>query len=390
MMIKYKNELIMAVLLIGFSIVFYYLYGILLPFILGLFLAFSAQPIILRIKKVVRNKKVANTLFLTLIAGIILSFFTILTKYINRDFKRLGESFTVLASNNKDHLDEVGQEVKECLSGLYDFEEIENKLKFQSDSIKNELKSMDASTLDTKAIIDSFRGMVSAFPIKEEILPEHTSEFSITLMLFSTLFYFVLILYQFDYFSEIRKNYFSNKVHSTATLLIDDFNQSFVRYFRLRTKIVLLLSLIYLITFLILDLPGIILITLVVIVLSYIPYLQYFALIPISIGCIVLSVENNHSFLLYFGIIVGVFILASILEELILNPRIMEKNIGMNPVIMVLSLSVWSFIMGLPGLLIGIPMTAVIIIYLRRYFVAPYRELFQDESKTNTNVKLEG
>ncbi len=124
--------------------------------------------------------------------------------------------------------------------------------------------------------------------------------------------------------------------------------------------------------------PGMILLTVVIVLLSYIPYMQYLVLIPLSIGCLVLSIENDQSFLLFFGIVAGVFILASIIEELVLNPWIMEKNIGMNPVIMILALSIWSYLLGLQGLLIGIPMTSILLIYLRRYFLTSYQEVFQD------------
>ena len=56
---------------------------------------------------------------------------------------------------------------------------------------------------------------------------------------------------------------------------------------------------------------------------------------------------------------------------------IMEKNIGMNPVVMILALSVWSFVLGLPGLLIGVPLTSLIIIYAKRFFLEPFTQLNQ-------------
>ena len=69
-------------LMIGFSIAFYYLYGILLPFILGMLLAFSAKPIITRIQKIVKNKGLATTIFLGINTGIIILFFVFFTNYI--------------------------------------------------------------------------------------------------------------------------------------------------------------------------------------------------------------------------------------------------------------------------------------------------------------------
>ena len=151
-----------------------------------------------------------------------------------------------------------------------------------------------------------------------------------------------------------------------------------MKYIKLLTRIVLVLAVIYAVAFLILDMPGMILITLLIVLLSYIPYLQYLALIPLAVGCLVLSVENEQSFLLLFGIVVGVFVSASLIEELVLTPWIMEKNIGMNPVIMLLALSVWGYLLGLPGTLIGIPMTSLLIIYIKRHIIPSYKEVLQD------------
>jgi predicted PurR-regulated permease PerM len=379
-MIKdYKHEIILALLFIGFSIAFYFLYGILLPFILGLLLAFAVSPIISWIQKLVKNRDLATTLFLISITAITILFVVFFTQYINRDFKRLNQSFVLLASNNQDNLDKTAQKVKDYIGKLYDFDELESELKLQSDSLISSIKDLDFSELDTESIKAGFEKMTSVFKNDDEGKPEKKSGFGFIFMFFSTILYMVLILYYLDYFTAIRKKYFSPKVKSWFTFILDDFNQSFMKYLRLRTRIVLWLSLIYIITFIVLDMPGMILITVLIILLSYVPYLQYLALIPLAISCLVLSVENSQSFLLFFGIVAGVFVLASIIEELILNPGIMEKNIGMNPVIMILALSIWSYLMGLPGSLIGIPMTSLMIIMFKRYFLQSYQEVLQSE-----------
>jgi predicted PurR-regulated permease PerM len=373
---KYKHEIIIAALLIGSIVAFYYLYGILLPFILGLLLAFTVKPLITQIQRLVKSRGLATTIFLAVVVSSVILILVFFTRYINQDFKRLNNSFTTLVSNNKENLDKTARKVKEYIGNIYDFEEIEKKVKFQPDSLKAGLQE-----LDTDAIKAAFEEITSVFKSGEEsVEDEKTTEFSTIVILFSTIFYFVLILYQIDYFSSLRRRYFSRKVKSKLDVIIDDFNKSFVKYFKLRTKIILLLSLIYIIAFIILDMPGLILLTIIIVLLSYIPYLQYIALIPLSIGCLVLSIENDQSFLLLFGIVAGVFILASIIEELVLNPWIMEKNIGMNPVIMVLGLSVWSYLLGLQGLLIGIPLTSLLIIYFKRYLLTSYQEVLQDKS----------
>ena len=376
---KYKHEIIIALLIICASITFYYLYGLLLPFIIGLILAFSAFSIILKIKKIVRSKSLSIIVFLTFIAGILILSSIFLTKFINRDFKRLNKSFTTLVESNKETLDKSAQKAKEYIGEFYDLDELQNKLIAQSDSLKMSLKEMDNSKLDTESIKASFEEIKSIFSSDDKTdTDKNNTEFGFLFILFSTIMYFILILFQMDYFMSIKKRYFNNKIKSKTNIIIEDFNQSFVKYFKLRTKIVLILSLIYFTAFLIMDMPGMILLTILIIILSYIPYLQYIALLPLMIGSLVVSIENDQSFLLIFGIIIAVFIIASIIEELILTPWIMEKNIGMNPVIMILALSVWSYALGLQGILIGIPLTSLMIIYFKRYILTSYNEISKE------------
>lgn len=375
---NYRNEIIIGVLMIGFSIAFYYLYGILLPFILGMLLAFSAQPIITRIQKIVKSKGLATSIFLAVNTVLIILFFVFFTNYINRDFKRLNQSFVFLTTKNQKNLNQTTQKVKEYINNLYDIDQVEVLLKHKSDSIINKIKNIDYSELDTESIKTGFEKATAIFRSKKINTEQLKPKFSFLFILCSTIGYFILILYQLDYFTRIRKKYFGGKIKSIFHTIIDDFNQSFVKYFKLKTKIILLLSLIYISTFIILDMPGTILISLLIILLSYISYLQYLALIPLSISCMVLSVENSQSFLFYFSIVIAVFIMASVIEEWLLKPRIMKDNTGINPVIIALALSIWTYLLGMPGGLIAIPMTGLMIIIFKQYFLKPYQEVIKD------------
>lgn len=381
MLQTYKHEIILAVFIVLCAFAFVKLYFILLPFFIALLLAFAVGPVIAKIQKVVKNKNLATTLFLTgtvIFMGLFLLFFT---QFINRDFKRLNNSFSVLIADNQDQIDNTASKVKAYISDLYDLEKLEGEIRSQVDSLSGSLQELDRSQIDTESIQAAFAKVTSIFQSDEEVEKSKDSGFGILYMVFSTIFYFVLMLFQMDYFEGIRKTYFSNKVNSTVSQIADDFDKSFWKYIKLRTKIVLILSLIYLIAFIIMDMPGIILITVLIVVLSYIPYLQYIALIPLAIGCLVLSIENQPGFVFFFGIILGVFVLASILEELLLIPWIMEKNIGMNPVIMILAASIGSYLFGLAGALVGVPLASLAIIYVKRYFLPAYQEVLQEEER---------
>ena len=376
MLKKYNNVILVTLFLLCFSISFYYLYGIFLPFILGMLLALSVFPAILRIQKIVKNRNLAVTIFLAIKAGGLILSLIFCTQFINRDFKRLNRSFIQVTKIDKEKLNKTAQKVNEYIADIYDFESLKKSLKHKSDSAVYDLKNMDYTKIDTESIKSGFEKLTSVFHRSKTEAETIPPSFSFTFIFFSTIGYFILILFHLNYFIKIREKYFGGKIKSIFHSIIDDFNKSFVKYFKLRTKIVLLLSPIYLVSFIILDMPGTILITLLIVLLSYISNLQYVALIPLSIGCLILSTENPHGFLFYFCIVLGIFILASIIEELILTPRIMEKNVGINPVIITLSVSVWSYLLGTPGLLLAVPMTGLMIVSFKKYFSNAYKDVF--------------
>jgi len=371
---KYKYEIGLALLILLFVIALLKLHVIVLPFLAGLLLAFVVNPVVLKIQRRIRNRNLAVTLFL--LASIVgLGLFLIFTvKYVNKDFNRLNRAIITLAADNQETLGEMEEKVKQFAGKFIDLEAMGGNIQQQLDTvdIKKALQeNIDVSQLDMDAIKASLEGIFSS---EKEDVEKKSSGLSLGswfVMLLTTLMYFVYILYEFKYFDGIREKYLSGKTKENIRLFLKDFKVTFLAYFKLRTRIVLILAGMYLITFLIIGLPGTILLTLLLGILAYVPYLQYLGLIPISLGCLVLSVEHSPGFLVYFGIILAVFILSSILEEVVLNPLIMEKNIGMNPVVMILALSVWGYLFGMLGLLIALPLTSLILIYVKRILLAP-------------------
>jgi len=227
---------------------------------------------------------------------------------------------------------------------------------------------LDFSQLDFDAIKQSTESVFAFFQSPEETVleEEEKTSASIIVIFFTTIFYFIYILFYLDYFSERWEKYMLKKSNGIFKMMADDLNSSFFKYFKLRSKIVLVLMIAYLIGFSVLGVPGAIIFALLAGILAYIPYLQYLTLLPLSLSCLILSMETQNNFFIFFGIVLGIFIVMSIIEELLLIPKIMEANIGMNPVIMILAVSLWTYVLGLFGVLIAIPFTSLIITYVKR------------------------
>lgn len=60
-----------------------------------------------------------------------------------------------------------------------------------------------------------------------------------------------------------------------------------------------------------------------------------------------------------------VFVVVQIIQDMILVPRIMGHVMGLNPAIILLSLSIWGTLLGLIGMIIALPLTTLLAIVLR-------------------------
>ena len=361
--------------ILGFGLalgILVYYYGIFLPFLAALFLGLGLQAFLKKLQKQIKNWDLLVSLFLSSLVLLILSGTVFLGAFLNRDFQRFSKSIDVLLVENQDNLDAGAEKIKDYLQVIYPSENLSSDLKNDLQKLLNNPADSGKSTLDFNALGESFTKLQGLLPSSKSKEESSRPTFSSLYIWGSFLLYFVLVLYQLPYFQNLKERYYKGFMAERGQAFWQDFDQSFLRYFRLRTKIILWLMPLYLIAFILLDMPGISLLLIALFLLLYIPYFHYLLLIPIALGCVVLSVEQAQSFLFFFSISTGVFVLASILEETLLIPRIMEKNIGMNPVIMVLGLSFWTFTLGNLGILIGIPITSLVLIYTKRYLLPLY------------------
>ena len=299
--------------------------------------------------------------------GAILLFLALSGNFIARDISRFNEGFQYLLAENQASLDEGGQKVQEYLQkwlGDKNWEEaLPESLGLTGDSSLSE-------DLSLESLQDGFEKLKGFLPkSKPEEDQSLLPQFSLSYQLSSFVVYFFLILFNYPYFESVLKKYQNQKLSGTWRQFSIDFNRSFSLYFRLRTKIILWLMPLYLILMLSLDLPGTFLYLILIFVCLYIPYLQYVTLLPMMLSGLILSTELSLGYWQIMAIILAVFVIASLVEELLLVPRIMEKNIGLNPAIMVLGLSFFTYTLGNMGILLGIPLTSLSISYFKRFII---------------------
>lgn len=65
----------------------------------------------------------------------------------------------------------------------------------------------------------------------------------------------------------------------------------------------------------------------------------------------------------------AVFVTVQIVADLILTPKVMGKAMGLNPAIILLSLSIWGTLFGLIGMIIALPLTTLLLSYYEQYII---------------------
>ena len=73
------------------------------------------------------------------------------------------------------------------------------------------------------------------------------------------------------------------------------------------------------------------------------------------------------------------------IQDLFLTPKIMGKAMGLNPAIILLSLSVWGTLLGLIGMIIALPLTTLCLSYYEQYVINRSDEA-DNEKKVDCNT----
>ena len=102
-------------------------------------------------------------------------------------------------------------------------------------------------------------------------------------------------------------------------------------------------------------------------IMDLVPYLHTFALIPTAFLAMLKAADTGQNFWIVFGLAFLVFCVVQILTDMVVTPKIMGKAMGLNPAILLLSLSVWGALLGFLGLIVALPLTTLLIAYWQRY-----------------------
>jgi predicted PurR-regulated permease PerM len=186
---------------------------------------------------------------------------------------------------------------------------------------------------------------------------------------FIILLYVVFILMDYESIAEGWIHLLPVKYRSFTAGLVDDVQYAMNRYFRGQAFVALCVGILFSIGFSIIDFPLAIGLGLFIGALNMVPYLQIIGYIPTVMLAILKSADTGQNFWVIIASATAVFVVVQIIQDSLIVPKVMGKITGLNPAIILLSLSVWGSLMGILGMIIALPMTTLLLSYYQRFII---------------------
>ena len=168
--------------------------------------------------------------------------------------------------------------------------------------------------------------------------------------------------------------------------IFDDIKEAMNRYFRGQFIIAMSVGVMFAIGFTIIGLPMGILLGLFIGLLNMVPYLQLISLPITAVLCIVAAAGGEVDFWVIFWESMAVYLIVQCIQDLILTPKVMGHAMGLNPAIILLSLSIWGTLLGFLGMIIALPLTTLVLSYYEMYVI---RRLKSKSARENAEKVIE-
>ena len=333
--------------------------GILLPFAVAWLLAYFINPLVNFIQNRLRFKfrllSVLTALLLigTVIYGIIL----LIVPSIIGELDSLKEFIVAFLNDNLKNAT-IPESVIEFFRNIFNDEEV-------IDVVKS-VGSGDFVTV----FAERFQGVVTGtFNAVRQLLA-----ISITLL------YLFFILLDFERVSRGWKPYVPKKWRGIVGKLWGDLVGGMNQYFRGQALVAFCVGVLYATGFSIIDFPAAIGFGLFIGVLNLVPYLQLVSVVPMVLLAVLKAASTGGDFWMIMLAACAVLAVVQVIQDLLLVPYIMGKRMNLHPAVILLSLSIWGNLLGLLGMIVALPLTTIILAYLKRYHeIAEFSESDEEQ-----------
>jgi predicted PurR-regulated permease PerM len=303
---------------------------ILLPFIVGILLAYILNPLVIKLKKFGLGHLISVfiTLFISICFffvsfiffiplcieqfSIIISKFPLIYEYlllfIENNFHNI--------SNNRDYL----AAIKDILSN-------------KSEELIGILINIFSIALGKSKTLINIIGLIIITPIVT-----------------------CYILYDWKKIIKYLQNNIPKNYKKTIDYKLPQIDKVLSSFFRGQLIVSSILMGFYSILLTIINIEGSISIGIIIGILSFIPYLG--TVIGLIITLLFALIQYSELFIIFY--ILGIFVIGQFIESYILVPRYISKNVGLHPLVGMFALLAGGAAFGFLGVLLAIPVTAIL------------------------------
>lgn len=321
-----------------------YLSEVLLPFFIAWFFAYLLYPVVKFIENKLHVKVRAISILLAMGAAIAIVggvIWLIIPPMIDQ-FDKLGEVLTRWVHQTT-HTNNLTMLIKEWLQDNQTTIERFLKSKDFSDTLKTTMPKVFSVVSQTATVLMSIVASMI------------------------TLLYMFFILLDYETLTANWVRIFPKKNRPFWSALMKDVERELNNYIRGQGMVALCMGIMFCIGFTIIGFPMAIGLGILIGIMDLVPYLHTFALIPTAFLAMLKAADTGQNFWVVFGLAVLVFCVVQVITDMVVTPKIMGKAMGLNPAILLLSLSIWGALLGFLGLIVALPLTTLLIAYWQRY-----------------------
>lgn len=322
--------------------------GVLLPFLVACLIAYMLEPMVKWNQRLTRCRTRFIPVVMTLVemTAVLTVGCMVFVPYLVEETKQMGEMIHAYATSQIQR-PYISQQVHDFIRDNIDFKQVSRLLS------REQWMELARQTVSSGW---SFLSSSLAF-------------------VFGVVSWLIVILYvifiMLDYerlmlsFRQLVPMRHRRRTYAIAT----DIKNAMNRYFRGQFIIASLVGVLFAVGFLIIGLPMGVVLGLFIGALNMVPYLQLISLPVTALLCIVCTASTGVDFWVIFWKSMAVYVVVQCIQDLVLTPRIMGKAMGLNPAIILLSLSIWGSLLGFMGMIIALPLTTLVLSYYDQYVV---------------------
>jgi len=314
---------------------------ILLPFVVGVIIAYILNPSLLKLKKHGLGHKLSVSILLFISFIIFVGTFLFLVPLFIEQFSNLIEKMPAVFDNNYNFV----------LTYL-------NKL-----TPSNYSDSEYSEILYNLLIKESEKIILAIISILQNAIRSGIAFVNVLGLLIITPIVSWYILSDWEKLIEFVKNLVPKKDIKKFTTIMKQSDSIISSFFRGQLTVSAVLAVYYFISLLLIGTDGAFVIGLSIGILSFIPYIG--SVLGLFIALSITGIQ--FASLNITMIVITIFIIGQLVESYYLVPKYVGKSVGLHPVIIILSLLAGGSIFGILGILLSVPIVAILFSFIPKH-----------------------